>query len=81
VESYYEAWLPRKLGTVASATYRDYKQHLDHYVIPRIGGLPLESIVRERSRSFAQPSPTSIQRRASAAASPTRRSEISSARP
>ena len=46
VASYYERWLPRKLGTVASATYRDYKQHFDHYVISRIGGLPLESMVK-----------------------------------
>src|SRR5262249_46726038 len=33
-------------GSVAATTYRDYKQHLGHYVVPRVGSLPLVSVVK-----------------------------------
>jgi integrase len=46
VASYYERWLPRKLGSVAAATYRDYKQHLGRYVVPRVGSLSLKAVVK-----------------------------------
>jgi hypothetical protein len=43
VASYYERWLLRKLGSVAATTFRDYKQHLGRYVVPRTGSLPPHS--------------------------------------
>ena len=46
VAGYYERWLPRKLGTVAPATYRDYRHHFDRYLVPRIGALALDSVVK-----------------------------------
>jgi hypothetical protein len=46
VAEYFEHWLPRKLGTVAAATYRDYKQHIGKYVTQRIGMTALRDVVK-----------------------------------
>jgi integrase len=67
VAGYFERWLPRKLGTVAPATYRDYKQHIGTYVVPRIGATPLREIVKgtieELRAELANIDPVSGERR------------------